>query len=74
MTVGHQWIIAVLDDLRTYAALNGLTALAASVEQAGRIARDEVALAEAARAEGVLAHGAGFGGAAGAAGGGAHAR
>lgn len=41
----HDWIFDVLEDLRAYAVLNGLTAMAASVDEALRTARAEVALA-----------------------------
>ncbi len=73
--MGHHWIIAVLDDLRTYAELNGLTRLAASLEGAQGAALGEIAAAEAGTPEGARGrHGAGHGFAAGAAGGGADAR
>ncbi|MDR5653677.1 hypothetical protein [Ruixingdingia sedimenti] len=45
----HDWILDVLDDMKTYAARNGLDALAAKVDEALRIARAELA---AARGEG----------------------
>lgn len=49
--MGHQWIIGVLEDLRSYAALNGLTALAAALEQTGHLARQEIATAGARAAD-----------------------
>lgn len=43
--MGHTWILAVLDDLRLYAEINGLSALAASLDEAARVAGDEIARA-----------------------------
>jgi hypothetical protein len=40
--MGHKWIIAVLADLRTYAELNDLTRLAASLDELERTAEDEI--------------------------------
>ena len=40
--MGHDWILDVLTDLRTYSHANGLLALAAKVEEALRIARLEI--------------------------------
>lgn len=39
----HDWIFDVLEDLRSYALMNGLTATAAQAEAALRVARAEVA-------------------------------
>jgi len=41
----HDWIFAVLKDLRAYAALNGLSATVAKVDEALRTAQAEVAMA-----------------------------
>lgn len=39
----HDWIFDVLADLRAYAVKNGLPQLAAQVEVALRVAREEIA-------------------------------
>lgn len=38
----HDWILEVLEDLRTYAVKNGLPATAAQAEEALRVAKAEV--------------------------------
>ncbi|MDR7123781.1 hypothetical protein [Pseudotabrizicola sp. 4114] len=38
----HDWIFDVLEDLRSYALQNGLTATAAQVDDALRVARAEM--------------------------------
>ncbi|MCF8485742.1 MAG: hypothetical protein K9G71_11025 [Rhodobacteraceae bacterium] len=43
----HEWIFDVLEDLKTYAALNGLQDTAAKAEEALRAARAEVGLSMA---------------------------
>jgi len=40
--MGNDWILQVLDDLRAYARMNGLPALAAQVEEAQRVAVAEL--------------------------------
>jgi hypothetical protein len=42
----HQWLIAELEGLRDYAALNGLPALAAHLDQARLLALAEIASTE----------------------------
>lgn len=42
----HDWILVVLEDLRSYALTNGLPATAAKAEEALRVARVEIAAAE----------------------------
>ena len=42
----HDWIFEVLKDLGSYAALNGLPALAAQVDEALKIARLEIGPAD----------------------------
>jgi hypothetical protein len=42
----HQWLISELEGLRDYAALNGLPALAAHLDQARLLALTEIASAE----------------------------
>jgi hypothetical protein len=44
--MGHSWIVGVLDDLRTYAELNGLERLAASLAGTALVA-EELAAQEA---------------------------
>ncbi len=39
----HDWMIRVLEDLRAYARLNGLTALADELDQARMLAMTEIA-------------------------------
>ncbi|MDE3079560.1 MAG: hypothetical protein KGI94_05990 [Paracoccaceae bacterium] len=41
--MGHDWILDVLADLRSYAAQNGLHALSLQAEETLRIARRELA-------------------------------
>ncbi len=41
--MGHDWIFDVLEDLKTYAAANGLPALAAKAEEAVKVALAEIA-------------------------------
>ncbi len=41
--MGHSWIVGVLDDLRTYAELNGLDRLAASLAGTALVAEELVA-------------------------------
>lgn len=41
--MAHQWLINELEGLRDYAALNGLSALAAHLEQARLLAHAEIA-------------------------------
>jgi hypothetical protein len=69
--MGHKWIIAVLADLRTYAELNDLTRLAASLEEVEREAEEEIALTAGGAPLRALVHGAGSGTLPGTAGGGA---
>ena len=38
--MGHSWIVGVLDDLRTYAELNGLDRLAASLAGTALVAEE----------------------------------
>ena len=38
--MGHAWIVGVLDDLRTYAELNGLDRLAASLAGTAMVAEE----------------------------------
>lgn len=45
--MGHKWIVAVLADLRTYAELNDLSRLAASLDEVQRTAEDEIAAGRA---------------------------
>jgi len=45
--MGHTWIIAVLDDLRTYAEINDLPRLSASLRAVAAVAEEETALAAA---------------------------
>lgn len=40
--MGHEWIFDVLEDLRSYAAKNGLTALVAKTEEALAVAEAEI--------------------------------
>lgn len=40
----HDWVFDVLEDLRAYAALNGLVAMKAAVDEALQVARAEVAM------------------------------
>jgi len=40
--MGHDWMFDVLQDLKDYALANGFLGLAAKVEEAQRIAKDEV--------------------------------
>jgi hypothetical protein len=42
----HDFIFEVLEDLRTYAAMNGLMATVAKVDEALRIAHAEVAMGD----------------------------
>ena len=41
--MGHAWMLGVLDDLRTYAELNGLDRLASSLAAARAVAEDDAA-------------------------------
>ena len=41
--MGHAWMLGVLDDLRTYAELNGLDRLAESLATASVVAEDDAA-------------------------------
>lgn len=41
--MAHDWVFDVLDDLKTYAAANGLPALAAKAEEARHVASVEIA-------------------------------
>jgi len=41
--VPHDWMIRVLEDLRAYARLNGLAALADELDQARMLAMTEIA-------------------------------
>ena len=43
MIMQHDWILDVLEDLRSYAEKNGLSATAAKAEEAMRVARAEMA-------------------------------
>lgn len=40
--MAHDWVFDVLDDLSSYATANGLTALAAKVEEARDVAAVEI--------------------------------
>ena len=40
--MGHDWIFDVLQDIKDYALANGFPGLAAKVEEAQRIAKQEV--------------------------------
>jgi predicted transcriptional regulator len=40
---GHDWIIDVLEDLRTYAKSNGMTDLARKTDETLDVARQEIA-------------------------------
>ncbi|MFT4151366.1 MAG: hypothetical protein QM656_14300 [Paracoccaceae bacterium] len=42
VTMGHEWIFDVLEDLRSYAAKNGLTGLVAKTEEALAVAEAEI--------------------------------
>ncbi len=41
--MGHSWVFDVLADLKSYAAVNGLPALAAKAEEALKVAAAEIA-------------------------------
>lgn len=41
--MGYEWIFDVLKDLKSFAAANGLPALAAKVDEAMKVATQEVA-------------------------------
>lgn len=45
--MAHDWVFDVLDDLKTYAAANGLPALAAKAEEARHVAAVEIAALQA---------------------------
>ena len=47
----HDWIIDVLTDLKTFAAKNGLTALAGQLEYTALVATTEISSQEAAAQE-----------------------
>ena len=40
--MGHDWVFDVLQDMKDYALANGFHGLAAKVEEAQRIAREEI--------------------------------
>ena len=40
--MGHDWVFDVLQDMKDYALANGFLGLAAKVEEAQRIAREEI--------------------------------
>ena len=40
--MGHDWVFDVLQDLKDYALANGFPRLAAKVDEAQRIAREEI--------------------------------
>lgn len=44
--MGHTWILDVLRDLQSYAALNNLKAIAASAAQTLEVAQAEIAIAQ----------------------------
>jgi hypothetical protein len=48
----HDWIFDVLADLRSYAQKNGLTALAAQIDDTLRVARTDIAAADTGPARG----------------------
>ena len=50
--MGHEWVISVLTDLRSYARANGLPALATKADEALRVA--EVEISDAARGAGTV--------------------
>jgi hypothetical protein len=54
---GHDWIIDVLEDLKTYAKRNGMAELAAKTDETLTVARQEIA--SKARSEGPTGTGAG---------------
>ena len=41
--MGHDWVFDVLEDVKSYAALNGLPGLAAKADEALVVARAEIA-------------------------------
>ena len=40
--MGHDWVFDVLQDMKDYALANGLLGLATKVEEAQRIAKEEI--------------------------------
>ena len=53
----HNWIIDVLDDLRTFAARNDLSDLAQQLDKAAAVARDSETTEVSRAAVGAHAHG-----------------
>ncbi len=47
--MAHEWILEVLQDMRSYSQKNGLPALMAQLDEALRVAQSEINSGEAAR-------------------------